>query len=393
MRPMSTPPPEEPLGVLTMIRDIALWYGGAERLAVELMRRIDKTRFRPWLCVTRAPSDDRRRATDVAVAALEEAGVGVMELGRGSSADFLAWRRVLALLRRERIDILHTHMFRSNVPGAVLSTLARTPVFVAHEHTWSFEGRPLRVFLDRELVGRAADAYLAVSREDARRISEVEGIPARKVHMLPNGIPPFPTPSGHDVRAQLGIARDAPLVGSVGVLRQQKGFEVLVRAATAVRREVPGVKIAIAGAGDDPVREELERLIADRGLEDTVLLVGLRDDIPDFLEALDVAASPSHFEGSPLAVMEYMAAGRPTVATRVGGVPDLIEDGVHGLLVPPDDAPALAAGLVRLLKDRDLAGRLGAAARRREEAEFGIDAMVRRLERLYLDLNAAARAR
>jgi glycosyltransferase involved in cell wall biosynthesis len=376
-----------------MIRDIGLWDGGAERLAVELMRRIDQRRFRPFLCVTRAPIDRRKPVTDAAAAALRHSGVGVLRLERRSSADLLAWRRVYDLMRRERIDVLHCHMFRSNVPGVVLGRLARTPVIIGHEHTWSFEGQALRVFLDREMVARGADAYLAVSREDERRITEIEGIPAEKVRFLPNGIPDLPEPTGRDLRAELGLPPEVPLVGAVGALRAQKGFDVLVRASALLVREIPDVRVIIVGGGDEEVRAQLVRLIAELGLEDNVLLIGLRDDVPDILAALDVAVSSSNFEGSPLAIMEYMAAGRPIVATQVGGVPDLIENGVHGLLVERGDSNGLAQAVLRLLRDRDLGAQLAAAARERQRAEFDIDAMVARVERLYVELYEASRRR
>jgi glycosyltransferase involved in cell wall biosynthesis len=393
MPPVGNPRRQEPIRVLTMIRDIGLWDGGAERLAVELMRRIDQRRFRPFLCVTRAPTDRRKPLTDAAAAALRQSGVGVLRLERGSSANLLAWRHVYDLMRRERIDVLHCHMFRSNVPGVVLGRLARTPVIIGHEHTWSFEGQALRVFLDREVVARGADAYLAVSREDERRITEIEGIPAEKVRFLPNGIPDLPEPTGRDLRAEFGLPPDAPLVGAVGALRAQKGFDVLVRASALLAREIPNVRVIIVGSGDEDVRVQLVRQITELGLQDNVLLLGLRDDVPDILAALDVAVSSSNFEGSPLAIMEYMAAGSPIVATRVGGVPDLIENGVHGLLVERGDSYGLAQAVLRLLRDRGLGGQLAAAARERQRAEFDIDAMVARVERLYVELYEASSRR
>ena len=135
------------------------------------------------------------------------------------------------------------------------------------------------------------------------------------------------------MRAELGLPRTAPVVLSVGVLRPQKALEVLVDAAAVLRDEFPDVRVLIAGAG--PEEGPLRTRIAELGLTDTVLLLGNRRDVPDLLALADVCVSSSDFEGSPLAVMEYMAAAKPVVATRVGGVPDLIENGVHGYVVPP----------------------------------------------------------
>ena len=142
-------------------------------------------------------------------------------------------------------------------------------------------------------------------------------------------------------------------------------------------------------AGEGPERARLEALAAELGVAGQVTLLGRRSDVPDLLAAFDVAVSSSWFEGSPLAMMEYMDAGLPIVATRVGGVPDLIEDRVHGLLVEPGDPDGLAAAIVELLRDRDRAAELGARARERRRAEFDLDGTVRALGDLYERLAAA----
>jgi glycosyltransferase involved in cell wall biosynthesis len=126
--------------------------------------------------------------------------------------------------------------------------------------------------------------------------------------------------------------------------------------------------------------------VARLGLERTVLLLGIRRDVPALLDALDVATLSSDYEGSPLSVMEYMAAGKPIVSTRVGGVPELVEDGQEALLVEPRDPAALAEAIGRLLRNPAEAKRLGEAARNRQRREYSLDAMVRRIESLYEEL-------
>jgi glycosyltransferase involved in cell wall biosynthesis len=176
------------------------------------------------------------------------------------------------------------------------------------------------------------------------------------------------------------------VVGTVGVLRPQKAFHVLIEAVARVLPRFPELRLVIGG--DGPELGRLEALVDELDVRHAVILAGYRSDVPDLLAAFDIAASSSDFEGSPLAVIEYMDAGKPIVATRVGGVPDLIEDGVHGLLAPPGDAAALAQALERLLADRELAGRLGAAARERRLAELSFDNTVRAVEGLYEELYA-----
>jgi glycosyltransferase involved in cell wall biosynthesis len=362
------------LRVLTLI-DLPTATGGAERLAVNVTARLDPGRFQRYLCVTRRPDGRPTLERD-----LEQSGVRVLRLNRASVADLQPWLRFAAFLRRERIDVIHSHKFGSNVWAALLGSLANVPVVVTHEHTWSFEGQPVRRVLDRELIARLSDVVLAVSVEDQRRMIALEGVPAERIRLVPNGIPPLAT-GGRDVRAELGIPGDAPVIGAVSVLRAQKALDVLVEAARVLVAEFPALRVIVAG--DGPERERLGRLVVDYRLDKSVLLVGERSDVPDVLCALDVAVSSSDFEGSPLAVIEYMAAGLPVVATRVGGIPELIGDGVHGLLVPPRAARELAAAIATLLRDPTRRGEMGARARERQQREFSLDATVRRLEDLY----------
>lgn len=365
--------------VVTLV-DTLYAAGGAERLAVQITQGLDPERFERTLVAT------RKRKDAPFVDELEAAGVRVLQLERRGKLDVTAWRPLLAELRRT--DVVHAHKFGSNVWAAVFGSLLRVPVIVTHEHTWSYVGQPLRRFLDRELIARRSSAFIAVSRDDERKMIEIERVRPAKIRFLPNGIPPLPAPSGKDVRAELGLRPDAPVLLSVGLLRPQKALEVLVEAAAILRDEFPGVRVLIAGIG--PEENKLRARMAALDVEDNVVLLGKRRDVPDLLAIADVCVSSSDFEGSPLAVMEYMAARKPVVATTVGGVPDLIEEGVHGFLVPPRDPKALAERAARLLRSPELRAELGANAQARQREEFDLDAMVRRVEALYLELLAAA---
>ena len=364
------------LRVLTLV-DKPTVTGGAERLAAVVAMKLDPARFESVLCASRQTDEpllDRE---------LEEAGIGVLALGRRSTLDLLAWRPLVSLLR-DGVDVVHAHMFGSNVWGTVLGRLSGVPVVVAHEHTWSFQGRPLRRFLDRELVARWADVFVAVSGEDRRKMIEVEGVDPAKIRLIPNGIPSPANGAVADVRAELGIEPGAPVLGVVCELRAQKALEVLFEAAALLLAEFPTLKVLVAG--DGPERARLEEAARRLGVADTVLFLGIRRDVPAVLAAVDVAVLSSDYEGSPLSVMEYMAAAKPVVSTRVGGVPELVQEDVHGLLVEPRDPEALAEAVARLLRDPALAKRLGAEGRKRQQREFSLEAMVGRIEDLYEEL-------
>jgi len=173
-------------------------------------------------------------------------------------------------------------------------------------------------------------------------------------------------------------------VGMVANLRPVKGMDVFAAAAARLSAEFPDLRFTVAGEGE--LRPELERQVAALGLSQRFQMPGAQADVPGFLAGLDIAILSSRSEGLSNALLEYMAAGRAIVATDVGGNPRLIEHGVHGLLVPPDDAQALAVAVARLLREPELALRLSRAARRRVEEEHSREAMVRRFEQFYLRL-------
>jgi glycosyltransferase involved in cell wall biosynthesis len=364
-------------------------HGGAEHLTMQIAERLDPARFESMVCATRFSAAERQKTTvEDAAAALRSAGVGFLGLDRKTRAHLWAWWPLVRLLRSERVDVVHAHKFGSNIWGVVFGRLCGVPVVVTHEHGWSFEGGA-KTIIDRELIARGSNAFIAVSREDRRRMIELEKISPERAVFVPNGIPPLPAPSGRDVRAELGIGPTDPVVTTVGFLRQPKAMDVLIEAAARIVPTFPALKVLIVGEGAD--RPVYEALIQRLGVQDTVKLLGLRSDVPDLLATSDVAVLSTNSEGSPLSVMEYMDAGLPVVATRVGGIPDLIEHGVHGLLVEPQDAPGLGDAIARVLGDREEARRMGEQGRERRRREFDIGVMVENLQDLYVELFAATR--
>jgi glycosyltransferase involved in cell wall biosynthesis len=359
-----------------------LVHGGAERLAYQLVRDLDPERFERTLCVSRADDPGHAVAGSEPARWIEQLradGVRVVELRRRGRADVAAWAPLVRVLRDS--DVLHAHMFGSNVWASALGPALRVPVVISHEHAFAHTGGRFQAAIDRHVVARGSRALIAPSPRVRQRMVDDDGVPADRVLVLPNGVEArLPTP-GRDLRAELGIDPGAPVVGSVGSLRQIKRFDVLVAAAERLRRTHPGVQVLIAG--DGPERDALNRAITERGLTRTVRMLGARSDVPDVLAACDVAVSCSDAEASPLAVMEYMGAALPTVATAVGGVPDVIADGVHGTLVPRRDPVALADAVAALLDDPVWRHALGRAASDRRRAEFDLPVMVRRVEQLY----------
>jgi glycosyltransferase involved in cell wall biosynthesis len=362
--------------------------GGGETMAVESAIGLDAERFERVLCLGRWHELEEVEPTAGMLRGVEASGARILRLRRKSRYDLRAWLPLIRLLRRERVEILHGHMFGSNVWACVIGRLARVPVIVCHEHMWSYGGGRLRAWVDRWLIARWSDAFIAVSEAGLRSMIEVERIRPQDVALLRNGVPMLPTGDPDRVREELSIGAGQPVIVTVGSLRPEKAYEVLVEAAASLAPSQPGLRVLIAGEG--PERPKLESLIGELGMTEVVTLLGVRADVPDLLAAADLAVCCSDFEGGPLAVMEYMGAELPVIATRVGGLPELIRDGENGALVPPRDSAALAEGAQRLLADPALRQRLGRAGRELRERDYGIDAYIRRLEDLYSRLLAEA---
>ncbi len=366
-------PPRGPVRVCFLIDELAV--AGTETQLLALIRHLDRRRVEPYLCLLRGGSAASR--------ALEPADCPVWRLGVGALARPRALAqlvRFVRLLRRHRIDVLQAYFPDSSYFGVPAAWLAGVPDRLRTRNNLGHWMTPLHRRLGRAL--NALTTGTLTNCEAARQaLLAAEGPPPETVRVLENGvdlgrflaIPPAPVTSP-----------EAPCVGAVANLRPVKGVDVLVAAAALLAERHPRAVFRVGGEGGQ--RAELEASVARNGLADRFRLPGAAGDVPGFLAGLDVAVLPSRAEGMSNALLEYMAAGRPVVATAVGGNTELVSDGVHALLVPPDDAAALAGAIDRLLTDRALAGRLGAAARRRARERYGREAMVRRFEDFYESL-------
>jgi glycosyltransferase involved in cell wall biosynthesis len=353
--------------------------GGAERFVLGLATHLPADRFETWVCAPRG-------GQPAPVRALEEAGVRFVDLGRRHKRDVHRLANLAALLRRERFDLLHSHMFGSNLWGTLIGRGCRVPVVIAHEQTWSYEGNRLRAWLDGHVIGRLATRFIAVSSADARRMVTIEGVPPAKVLVIPNAYVPSPGASHCDLRAELGLSPATPLVGAAVVMRAQKALEVLIDAHHRVLETIPDAHLVLAGHG--PRRSALEQHVRELGLESRTHFLGPRHDVDSIIRAIDVAAMSSDFEGTPLFAFECMANGTPLVATAVGGLPDVIQNGRTGLLVAPQCPRQLANGITSLLVNPELRARIASAAAE-EVQKYTIEKIAARFADLYERLTIA----
>jgi glycosyltransferase involved in cell wall biosynthesis len=289
-------------------------------------------------------------------------------------------------LGANQVDLVHTHNRMAMMYGAPAGRLARLPV--VHTKHGRNPGSALQLFTAR-LAARCVDAFVAVSHETAAFARARREVGEGRLSVIPNGIELarfHPDPAARErIRAELGLGPGTWVVGTVGRLSPEKNQALLLRAVAPLLDD----RTRLVIAGDGALRQALGELATALGASDRIRFLGARRDVPRVLCALDAFALSSDSEGLPLVIPEAMATGLPVVATSVGGVPDVLDDGRTGFLVPAGDEAALRAQLARLRADRDLGQACGARARAAALERFSAERMLRD----YLDLYQRVLAR
>ena len=366
--------------VMYVVPDLAV--GGAERHVTTLMPNLDRTRFdTEVLCVG---------AEGGLFADLIRSGTRAKALHRSKRQALRAVVDLVREMRRFAPDVVITRGYNAETLGRVASTLARVPHHVVwvHNHGDMAPRGAVRRITDR-VLDRFTSAYFGVAQAQSEYMIEELHCPADKVRIIYNGVDPerFDPTTDRRVLAEFGFGASDKVVGILAALRPEKDHSTFLRAARLVVDQVPAAKFLIVGEG--PMRAEIEREVQDLGLGSCVTITGCRDDVADILRAVDAFVLCSYsVECFPMALLEAMAAGRPAVCTAVGGVPEMVEEGVTGFLAPPREPIALADRLVRVLADDDLARRMGRAARLRVEAKFNLRASILATERALTDVVA-----
>ncbi len=360
----------------------SLDYGGSETLLLSFLKFLDNERFTPEVhCFYHAGKLSQE---------FRDEGITVHEWN-APKRDPLTFFRMISCLRRKRFDILHTHLFDRQ--GRVAGYLGGIPVIVTTYHLvtdWDTGGglsERIKVSID-SLTSRLNDRIIAVSDEVRKNAIEKGGIQADKIVTIPNGIDTSfyrSVPINETLRDELGL-RGKRVILAIGRLVEQKGHSYLIRAAGKLKQQYPDISVLIIGEG--PLELTLKSQIGQEGLTDEIRLLGVRRDIPELMALSDIYVMPSIYEGLPITLLEAMASEKPIVATSVDGIRGVIEDDVHGLLVPPRDESTLAEALSMLLGNRGLAALLAENSRKTAEENFDIRLHVRRIEDIYLQLAA-----
>ncbi|MCU0506224.1 MAG: glycosyltransferase [Chloroflexi bacterium] len=387
--PLYAFPPRDPLPPGGPVRVVELLAtgtnGGAQEHVYGLLSRLDRERYSPTV-VSLSPGASARRI----------ASLGVPTLILDEPDDAIAVGALAAHLADLRPDVLHSHMYRAELVGtraalALAQVGRRRPYVVSTVHSSRVRSAEDRAELRR--LTPHIDQLIAVSVaiEEKIRHEERVGAPVRLVY---NGVDlhrydhqePCCT-----LREEYGIEAGAPIVGVVARLEPEKGHRTLLDAWPLVLRRAPDARLLVVGEGS--LLTELVWQARELGIDRRVVFAGRRDDIPAVTAALDVAALPSYREAQGMVILEAMALSRPVVATNVGGIPEMIEDGVSGLLVPPHDPDALAEAIIRLLVDHPFADTIARNGHDLAHARFSIEFMVRAIEDIYDEGARAVRLR
>ena len=364
----------KPLPVMFVITSMPV--GGAETLLVNLIRRMDRSRFAPEICC------------------LKSLGI----LGEEMAREVPTFSNLLSSKWDLRVLGKLTRLFKERHTAAVITIGAGDKMFWGRLAAWR-AGVPVVLSAIHstgwpDVIGRLnrtltpmTDAFIGVAAPHGRYLVNVEHFPASKVRVISNGVDTnrfHPDVSGTGIRNELRIPAGTPVAGIVAALRPEKNHQALLQAMSIVRQSVPDAQLLVVG--DGPERPALEARTHELGLESAVRFLGTRSDIPELLAAMDVFILTSHMEANPVSILEAMATGKPVIAPRVGSIPDSVADGQTGFLTEPGNVPQVAARLQDLLLHSDRASAMGQLGRALVERRWSLENMVEGYQRLIEEI-------
>jgi len=355
---------------------VHLDYGGAEVGLLTTLKNIDRERFD-----CRVLSIEKRGRIG---GQIEKEGFEVIYMNENARLYNLPLVfKIVNVLKRYKPDILHTSLFYANFFGRVASLFNRPHAIITEERSMYTEKRFYHIMLDR-LLSRLTDKIIVCSKAVLDFTIKQEGIDPEKFYLIYNAVDAdrFNIIQTKDaLRAGYGFDGGDFIVGTVGSVIPKKGHKILIEAAAELNKRIPSLKIIIVGDGQG--RQGLEKMVSGAGLKNKVIFLGSRNDIPELMRTMDVFALPSFQEGFPRTLIEAMYMSLPVVASEVSGIPEIVSDGVNGLLVAPGDTQGLTEKIFMLYESAKLRDSLGIQARKKVESGYMPENYARRLEQLY----------
>ncbi len=353
----------------------ALGLGGAERAVISLAKGLDKARFNPVICCLNWPGEF---ACEV-----ELENIKVVSLNKKPGVDLAVINKLINVIRENKIDIVHTHLWGANFWGRIAAKVARVPVIIATEHSTPSFKSLFKKFADRVLA-KFTDKIIAVSEEVKNSNSKEIGIKEEKFEVIYNGVDTSSRPqaAGHkqQLKHLLGINNDEIIISCIGRLSPEKGHRYLFEAMGLLNGKY---KVKLLVVGDGLEKQRLGDSVKGLGIEEKIIFTGMRKDIREILGITDVLVSASLREGMPITALEAMACRVPVIATNVGGTHEVVQDAKTGILVEAKSPKSLVEATKRLLDNSALAKQMGKKGYERVSTMFSLDAMVDKHQRLY----------
>jgi len=370
-----------PIKILFVITSTGV--GGAEKMLYHTSTALDPARYLPSICSLKEKGEIARD--------MEAAGIEVHCLTMADGYRFGGWFasltalfRLTSYLLKVRPTIVHSFLFRANILSRIAAFIAGVPLVISSVRVMGGEKDYYHTV--EKITSFMVDHYITVSESVKEYLIGKANLLPEKITTVYNGVTINGTGAGMEDNMPMpfGLEPQDSVVLTVGRLHRQKGYDYFIRAIARVKHEVPGVKVLIAGEGEE--ENNLKNLVRSLDLTKEIIFTGLSLDVRKILPFTGIFVLSSLWEGMPNAVLEAMAAAKPVVATRVGGVPELVVDGETGILVPPEDTEALARAIIALLQDPLRGLSMGETGRERVQAHFSMAAMVTKTDNLYQEL-------
>ncbi|MCK4905794.1 glycosyltransferase [bacterium] len=351
--------------------------GGAEKQLVELAKRIDKEKFNPIVCCL-------TRGGHLLENELKKAEIEYFILGKKFKFDFSVVFELIHFLKQENIHILHTRMFTSNAFGRIAGIFSHIPIIIATEDGIDIWKSKFRLFIDW-VLSHFTDKIICVSEGVRNFYHRYTGIPLSKLITIYGGVEiTDKINTDEQKKEEFGFERNSTIITTIGRLVPSKGIKYLLYTVAKIVEHSPNVRFLIIGEG--PQKDELKGLAEKLEINKYVVFTGIRKDIQAILAITDIFVLPSTSEGFGISILEAMAKTKPVVATSVGGIPEIIQNGINGFLVPPRSAKSLASAIISILENPQKGVEMGINGRKRVEKYFSIDETVRKTEELYKTL-------
>lgn len=367
------------ISVLQVIAPTAL--GGAENVLLSINNLADKLNFRFYYCIFISSRAKKNQYHEK----LEELNCDVSIIYMKNTFEIRNIVDLIGIIKEKKIQLIHAHGYRSDIIGLIASKVTRTPI-ISTVHGWTSATFAVKVyeFFQRKAL-RYFDKVIAVSQQ-IHDVLRRDGLDSTILLKINNSIDysslSIVEPS-INLRNDYGIDSECPIIGVIGRFSVEKGHIILLRAISILKKEYPSIRVLLIGDGDEA--DALKKSAMTHEIDDMVIFCGHHENVYQFYSIIDVFVLPSFTEGIPLVLLEAMFFKKPIIASDVGGIPEVIEDGHSGELVPPGDPFALAERITKLIKNRQYAQKIAEAGHKHFMRSFSPDTWIRKIESTYED--------